>query len=173
MLKGNIIEITHEGLDENIFVNHPVWCDYHSPDEIDYLESLGENREFLVRELVDFEELENSGKTYYSLPETWDREVPEFAYASTELEINGNIYRGYLCLVEGEINAVAVFQPDEAIDLYVNKLLSDDNREGLARLGVDFSREDVECLVRLSFNESFWGINRLNQTKVIIPLEDT
>lgn len=171
MLKGNIISITHEGLDENVFVNHPVWCDYHSPEEIDYLESLGENREFLVRELIDFEELENSGKTYYSLPETWGREIPEFAYAVADLEIKGKLYRGYLCLVEGEINAVAVFQADESIDLYVNKLLSDDNREGLARLGVNFSNDVVECLVRLSSNK-LWGMDRLNQTKLAIPLED-
>lgn len=171
MINGKVVSVIHKGLDRDSFASHPVWCDYHHPEEIDYLVSLGEDRNFLVRELIEFEELKESGETYYSLPVAWVEKLPQFLYVFSEFEIDGKPYLGYSCIVDGSINAFSIFKSDEAVDFYVNKLLSDDNREGMAQLGAAYPGEFARCSVRFLSHEAFRVLENINKTQLSIPLK--
>jgi len=127
MKKGNIIAVHNGNLTPKEFDFYPVWCEYYEPKEIDELIQLGENKDFLTKELiVVVESSDGQNHPFYTLP-TSSTCAREFLFVSCEIGLYENSYNGYAALVKDEITSFIIFEGNQEFDLYLNEEFCEDN----------------------------------------------
>jgi hypothetical protein len=134
MIKGNIITIYNGELSEEVFKYYPVWCEYYEPSEIDNLVGLGENLEFLEKELIgNVESSEGQNHPYYTLPKN-DLIEREFLYIYCRIKLFDCFYGGYVVLASNKITSFTIFHHNKEYLFSLNDILNDDNRDNMLLL---------------------------------------
>lgn len=171
MKEGKLVLVTHDGLSKKSFARASVWCEYYIPSEIDELVLRGESRGFLIKELVEYGENNDSEDSYYSLPEKLDLSLPEFSFIGADFNLGAMAIEGYICVVDREIRTAVLFINSTLKDLYLNEMFCDENRVVLNELEIAYGNEDHFIAVNYKLNTSDFGMSECGTVNV--PLIDS